>query len=143
MLESQCLSFLFLVLGLYACFSIKIHRWLEKYQQIYRSHKFPVYYLQCSPCPAGDNIIPHYIGSSANTNSMKIRWQYHKYDLVKGLGKDCGFCKHWKQYHGANYTDLSPIKVYILYSCANPGRKEDDWPQLRMMHGQLHQGYLE
>ena len=64
---------------------------------------------------------------------MKIRWRAHKHDLVKGLGKDCGFCKHWKQYHGANYADLSPIKVYILDSCANPGRKEDDWPGLRQL----------
>ena len=92
---------------------------------------FPVYYLQCSNCPAGADITPHYCGSSANT--MKVRWRSHKYDLVKGLGKDCGFCKHWKQYHGANYTDLSPIKVYILDSCANPGRKEDDWPGLRQL----------
>ena len=92
---------------------------------------FPVYYLQCSPCPAGVNITPHYCGSSANT--MKVRWRAHKADMTKGIGKDCGFCKHWKQYHGANYKDLSSVKVYLLDSCANPGRKEDDWPGLRRL----------
>ena len=64
---------------------------------------------------------------------MKVRWRAHKADMTKGVVKDCGFCKHWKQYHGANYKDLSSVKVYLLDSCANPGRKEDDWPGLRRL----------
>ena len=30
-------------------------------------------------------------------------------------------------------TTRTSVKVYMLDSCANPGRKEDDWPGLRRL----------
>ena len=87
-----------------------------------------VYYLKCTDCPAGADVTPHYVGSSVR---FKGRWSSHKNDMIRGVGKDCGFCEHWARHHKANLTDISKIEIYFLDNCEDPGRKEDDYPKLK------------
>ena len=51
--------------------------------------------------------------------------------MSRGLGKDCGFCEHWARHHKNDLTDMSSIKIYFLEHCEDPGRKEDDYPNLK------------
>ena len=85
-----------------------------------------VYYLICINCPSG--VTPHYTGSSV---SFPARFLKHKNDMVKGVGKDCGFCAHWKTHHKNNYNDLSHVQIYFLDSCEDPGSKQEGYPNLR------------
>ena len=89
-----------------------------------------MYYLNCENCPAGPGIIQHYVGSSVR---FKARWSAHKSDMSRGLGKDCGFCEHWARHHKNDLTDMSSIKIYFLDHCEDPGRKEDDYPNLKKL----------
>ena len=89
-----------------------------------------IYYLKCVNCPAGPNVVPHYVGSSVR---FKGRWSAHKSDMTRGIGKDCGFCEHWARHHSQNPTDLSSIKIYLLDFCEDPGLKEDDYPNLKRL----------
>ena len=70
-----------------------------------------VYYLKCTDCPAGPGVTPHYVGSSVR---FKGRWSSHKNDMIKGVGKDCGFCEHWARHHKADLSDISKIQIYFL-----------------------------
>ena len=89
-----------------------------------------VYYLKCIDCPAGPGVTPHYVGSSVK---FKGRWSSHKSDLIRGTGKDCGFCEHWALHHKANLQDISKIQIYFLDFCENPGSKDDDYPFLKQL----------
>ena len=71
---------------------------------------------------------PHYVGSSVR---FKGRWSSHKNDMIKGVGKDCGFCEHWALHHKDNSTDISKIQIFFLDTCEDPGKKEDDYPKLK------------
>ena len=64
---------------------------------------------------------------------FKARWSAHKSDMSRGLGKDCGFCEHWARHHKNDLTDMSSIKIYFLDHCEDPGRKEDDYPNLKKL----------
>ena len=64
---------------------------------------------------------------------FKARWSAHKSDMSRGLGKDCGFCEHWARHHKNDLTDMSSIKIYLLDHCEDPGRKEDDYPNLKKL----------
>ena len=90
-----------------------------------------VYYLICENCPSG--VTPHYTGSSVG---FPARFSKHKNDMIKGVGKCCGFCAHWKTHHKNNYSDLSHLKIYFLDSCENPGSKEEGYPVLRHLEDQ-------
>ena len=56
--------------------------------------------------------------------------------MVKGVGKDCGFCAHWKTHHKNNYNDLSHVQIYFLDSCEDPGSKQEGYPNLRHLEHQ-------
>ena len=62
-----------------------------------------------------------------------MRWSKHKRDCEQGKGTDCNFCAHWKQYHSADYSDLSSIKIYFLDTCDNPVTHEDDYAGLKKL----------
>ena len=83
--------------------------------------------------PAGPGVTPHYVGSSVK---FKGRWSNHKSDLIRGTGKDCGFCEHWVIHHKANLQDISKIQIYFLDFCEDPGKKEDDFPLLKQLEEQ-------
>ena len=85
-----------------------------------------VYYLVCFNCPSG--VTPHYTGS---TVKFPARWSAHKGDLIRGRGKCCGFCEHWKVHHSHDYTDLSHVRIHFLDSCVDPGSAADFYPLLR------------
>ena len=53
--------------------------------------------------------------------------------MMRGIGKDCGFCEHWARHHKNNLTDMSNIEIYLLDFCEDPGRKEDDFPHLKRL----------
>ena len=57
--------------------------------------------------------------------------QAHKADLIRGRGKDCGFCENWKVHHNQDYSDLSHVKIHFLDSCVDPGSAADFYPLLR------------
>ena len=89
-----------------------------------------IYFLTCDPCPSGPGLTAHCTGSSV---SFPNRWSKHKRDCEQGKGTDCNFCAHWKQYHSADYSDLSSIKIYFLDTCDNPGTFEDDYAGLKKL----------
>ena len=78
-------------------------------------------------------LTPHYTGSSV---SFPGRWSKHKNDLIRGTGKCCGFCAHWKVHHKNNYNDLSHVQIHFLDTCDDPGKKEDGYPVLRHLEDQ-------
>ena len=73
---------------------------------------------------------PHYVGSCVNA---KKRISSHKQDLVRGRGKDCGFCEHWARHHRGNPQDLSMWQIYFLDPVDDLGAREDDYPRLRKL----------
>ena len=85
-----------------------------------------MYYLVCYNCPSG--VTPHYTGSAVK---YPARWSAHKADLIRGRGKDCGFCEHWKVHHSHDYSDLSHVKIHFLDTCVDPGSATDFYPLLR------------
>ena len=64
---------------------------------------------------------------------MKKRIANHKSDMTRGVGKDCGFCEHWARHHRNQLQDLSMLNIYFLDSVADPGRKQDDYPNLKRL----------
>ena len=123
----------------------QIHAWLVTTNKVvspwdkrpYRIHKtltcvtpYLVYYLVCTECPTRPGLKPHYTGSAVN---VKKRLSSHKSDMTRGVGKDCGFCEHWARYHRNQLQDLSMLQVYFLDTCEDPGRREDDYPNLKRL----------
>ena len=51
----------------------------------------------------------------------------------KGKGDDCNFCEHWSRCHKEALTDLSPIQIFFVDSCEDPGSKADGYPLLRKL----------
>ena len=89
-----------------------------------------VYYLLCTDCPGRPGVTPHYTGSSV---CVKRRISAHKSDMSRGVGKDCGFCEHWATFHRGQLQDFSKLRIYFLDSCEDPGRREDDYPNLKRL----------
>ena len=85
-----------------------------------------VYLLQCTQHRT------QYCGSSIN---FKGRFSKHKCDLVKAKGEDCGFCKHWAQYHKDSPGDLSSLRITFLDQTDDPGPREEDFPNLKRLEG--------
>ena len=83
-----------------------------------------VYYLKCGSHGA------HYCGSSVD---FRARWRNHISDMRKGKGDDCNFCEHWSRCHKEALTDLSPIQIFFVDSCEDPGSKADGYPLLRKL----------
>ena len=73
---------------------------------------------------------PHYTGSSV---CVKRRISAHKSDMSRGVGKDCGVCEHWATFHRNQLQDFSKLQIYFLDSCEDPGRREDDYPNLKRL----------
>ena len=55
--------------------------------------------------------------------------------MVKAKGEDCGFCKHWAQYHKDSSDDLTCLKIVFLDQIDDPGPKEEDFPHLKKIEG--------
>ena len=72
-------------------------------------------------------------GTFLDKMNFPRRWSQHKRNMEQGLGIDCNFCAHWKQFHGPDYTDLSSVKIYFLDTCDNPGTFEDDYAGLKKL----------
>ena len=89
-----------------------------------------IYYLVCTDCPGRPGVTPHYTGSSV---CVKRRISAHKSDMSRGVGKDCGFCEHWATFHRGQLQDFSKLRIYFLDCCEDPGRREDDYPNLKRL----------
>ena len=55
--------------------------------------------------------------------------------MVRGKGEDCGFCRHWAQAHKDDFKDMSCLKITFLDHTSDPGRREDDYPNLKRLEG--------
>ena len=73
-------------------------------------------------------VLPHITRGPPRNSQL---WSAHKGDLIRGRGKCCGFCEHWKVHHSHDYTDLSHVRIHFLDSCVDPGSAADFYPLLR------------